>query len=254
MAHEHTHHHHHHDYAKANADHFSEQASNYRTELSIEIAKRCAAHILKKYPFDSNKTELLDFACGPGLIAFELLPNVKRIVGADSAPGMVEVFNRTVTEQGLSTEKIHCVEIGALKGDESDLDGALFDVIICVQSYHHFEDPIQITKAFAQRLKPNGRLIVIDFADAGNIETFFEKVHEHKHEHEHIVAHKHGFTYERMIEIFKAGNLQNPQVEEAFNMPKSEMKTYQAHERMAKVMECDFDFTFHYFIAYADKA
>lgn len=51
-----------------------------------------------------------------------------------------------------------------------------------------------MTKAFAQRLKPNGRLIIIDFADAGNIETFFEKMHEQRHAHGHgnIVPHKHG--------------------------------------------------------------
>ncbi len=82
---------------KANAEHFSKEAQNYRNEFSLEIAKRCAAVFLKKYPFDANKTELLDFACGPGLIAFELLPHCKRIVGADAASGMIEVFNRSVS-------------------------------------------------------------------------------------------------------------------------------------------------------------
>lgn len=37
-------------------------------------------------------------------------------------------------------------------------------------------------------------------------------------------------------------------------MPKAEMKKYQANEHFAKIMELDFDFTFHYFIACADKA
>ena len=92
----HHHHHHHHDFAKANADHFSQHASSYRTELSLEVAKRVAAAVRKNYPFDSNQTEVLDFACGPGLIAFELLPNAKSIVGADLAQGMIDVFNKTV--------------------------------------------------------------------------------------------------------------------------------------------------------------
>jgi 2-polyprenyl-3-methyl-5-hydroxy-6-metoxy-1,4-benzoquinol methylase len=95
MAEEHTHHHH--EYAKANAEHFSQQASTYRSELSLELAKRIAGVILKNYTFDSNKTEVLDFACGPGLIAFELLPHAKSIVGADLAQGMVDVFNHTVS-------------------------------------------------------------------------------------------------------------------------------------------------------------
>jgi predicted TPR repeat methyltransferase len=95
MTEKHTHHHH--DHAAANAEHFSDRAQTYRTELSIELSKRCAALILNKYPFDSNKTELLDFACGPGLVAAELLSHVKRIVGADSAQGMVDVFNHDVS-------------------------------------------------------------------------------------------------------------------------------------------------------------
>ena len=88
---------HHHDYAAANAKHFSEQSASYRTELSLELAKRCAGVIASKYSFDSQATEVLDFACGPGLVAFELLPNAKRIVGADSAQGMVKVSNEQVT-------------------------------------------------------------------------------------------------------------------------------------------------------------
>jgi len=88
---------HHHDIAKANAEHFTQQAQTYRTELTAEVAKRCATNILKKYSFDSNKTEVLDFACGPGLVAWEILPHAKRIIGADSAQGMVDVFNRYVS-------------------------------------------------------------------------------------------------------------------------------------------------------------
>lgn len=99
--HTHHHHHHHHDTTSANADHFSQRATTYRSELSLELAKRCAGVILKNYPFDANQTEVLDFACGPGLMALELLPHAKRVVGADLAQGMVDVFNRTVRISSL---------------------------------------------------------------------------------------------------------------------------------------------------------
>ena len=62
--------------------------------------------------------------------------------------------------------------------------------------YHHLEDPVHVTKAFAQRLKPNGRLIVIDSTNAGNIEQFFENVHGHGHQHEGEHEHKHGHQHE----------------------------------------------------------
>ncbi len=60
----------------------------------------------------------------------------------------------------------------------------------CAQAYHHFEDPIHVTRALAQRLKPNGRLFIIDFIDDEGVGKFFE--HMHKHEASHTVAHKHG--------------------------------------------------------------
>ena len=97
MAEGHSHYHHHHDYAKANADHFSQHASTYRSELSLETAKRAAGVLRKNYQFDSNQTEVLDFACGPGLIAFELLPDAKSVVGADVAQGMIDVLNESVS-------------------------------------------------------------------------------------------------------------------------------------------------------------
>ncbi|CAF1372042.1 unnamed protein product [Adineta steineri] len=241
MAEQHAHqhdHHHHHDYEKANADLFTEYAKTYRTEFSCEIAKRCASYILQKYPFDSSKTEVLDYACGPGLVAFELLPHTKRIVGADLAPGMVDVFNQSVEHQGISSDKLHCVHTDALQS--------------CIQAYHHFKDPTDITRALSQRLKSKGRLMIIDFIDDNETNKVFQQL---QHEaHSDIVAHRHGFSSEQMINMFKAADLQNPQVEKAFQMSKSEMKTYQGHEVFGKAMNSDIDFTLNYFIAYADKA
>ncbi|UJR22074.1 hypothetical protein I4U23_025140 [Adineta vaga] len=252
MADHHHHHHHHHDYAKANADHFSEKSQTYTTELSTELAKRCAASVLKNYPFDSNQTEVLDFACGPGLVSFQLLPHAKRIEGADLAPGMVDVFNKQVEQQGVSPDKLHCTKVDLLKEESSDLGDALFDVIVCTQSYHHFEDTIQVTRALSKRLKPKGRLIIIDFIHDECLEKFFGRHHDDKHPN--TVAHKHGFTFDEIINMFKATDLQNPQVASAFQMSKSEIKSYQGHEIFEKVLQDENDFTLKYFIAYADKA
>ena len=58
----------------------------------------------------------------------------------------------------------------------------------CVQAYHHFEDPIEITRALAQRLKPKGRLIVLDFIDDDGTKIF----RKHHSAHSHTVVHKHG--------------------------------------------------------------
>ncbi|CAF3686437.1 unnamed protein product [Adineta steineri] len=240
-----------HNYATANAEHFSERARSYRTELLEELARRCATSIQKIYPFDVNTTEVLDFACGPGLVAFELLPYTKRIVGVDSAQGMVDVFNHDAQKKDISLDKIYCVKIDSLKGDQSDVDGQLFDVVICVQAYHHFEDPAHITKALAQRLKPKGRLIVIDFADDEGTKTILDRKREGAHIH--TVAHKHGFSFEQMTDMFKSAGLQDIHAEYGFKISKSEMKSYQGHELFGKALDGDDDISLQYFVAHGEK-
>lgn len=66
----------------------------------------------------------------------------------------------------------------------------LFYCYSCVQAYHHFEDPIHVTRALAQRLKPKRRLIIIDFIEDGQIDQVFAYGREDKSGH--TVPHKHG--------------------------------------------------------------
>ena len=60
----------------------------------------------------------------------------------------------------------------------------------CVLSYHHFENPAEMTRSLAQRLKPKGRLLVVDFVDDGGLAAVFR--HRENSSHGDIVAHKHG--------------------------------------------------------------
>jgi 2-polyprenyl-3-methyl-5-hydroxy-6-metoxy-1,4-benzoquinol methylase len=60
----------------------------------------------------------------------------------------------------------------------------------CIHAYHHFDDPLQMTRALAQRLKPKGRLFVIDFLAGESMEVLAHFRQESGHSH--TVAHTHG--------------------------------------------------------------
>lgn len=64
-----------------------------------------------------------------GLISRQLAPEAKTLVGVDISQGMVDEYNHRVMNQGISTEEMRavCVE---LKGEDGELDGARFDVIV----------------------------------------------------------------------------------------------------------------------------
>ena len=69
----------------------------------------------------------------------EIIPYSKSILGVDVSQGMVDLYNETGRKEGFSGMKAVCVE---LKGEDGELDGQEFDVIIvsiapsrrCVQS------------------------------------------------------------------------------------------------------------------------
>lgn len=63
-----------------------------------------------------------------GLITKELLPHVKAVLGVDISEGVVDVYNRRYTEQGLSSDIAHAIT-KEITGAEGELDGRKFDVI-----------------------------------------------------------------------------------------------------------------------------
>ncbi|KAF9559596.1 S-adenosyl-L-methionine-dependent methyltransferase [Agrocybe pediades] len=174
-----------------NKKHFNEIASHNHED------PRTAVEMRKKYQFDKNSTVLLDFATNAGLIARELEPYAKKIVGVDISDGPVNIFNEWVAKKGISAEKMHAVAV-ELEGKEGELDGLKFDVITCGASYHHFEDINKMTKMLTSFLKPNGVLLVVDVTKAGltseSMEEAFTK------------AGLTGFNFELFSKVRMLGN------------------------------------------------
>lgn len=64
-----------------------------------------------------------------GLLSRALAPHAKSIVGADISQASIDVYNETVSNQGLSPDEMRavCVE---LKGEAGELDDLKFDVVV----------------------------------------------------------------------------------------------------------------------------
>ncbi|KAF8328899.1 uncharacterized protein EI90DRAFT_3063933 [Cantharellus anzutake] len=158
---------------------------------------------------------------------------------------MVEYFNKRVMEQGISSDEMRavCVE---LKGEDGELEGMEFDVVMCAQAYHHLPSIEDTTKILAHFLKPGGTLMVVDLAKNENGIDFHDYVgkladsgatmedvlcheahqahehvdgngHGHGHHHaaakhgtkiSHVVAHKGGFHEHQIRKAFEEAGLQ----------------------------------------------
>ncbi|KAH8835577.1 S-adenosyl-L-methionine-dependent methyltransferase [Flagelloscypha sp. PMI_526] len=165
--HEHNGHHHghgsHQHHASMNREHFDKTAEQYEDMPQVkEMTEKVANSLLRHGNFDKNVTEALDFACGPGLVSRSLSAHAKSILGIDISTGMVDLYNKRASENGLENIKAEAADI--LDEAHSDvLSGKLFDIIFCSAAYHHFASPLDITKALSKHLKPSGTLLVVEF-------------------------------------------------------------------------------------------
>ncbi|KAJ7063678.1 S-adenosyl-L-methionine-dependent methyltransferase, partial [Mycena amicta] len=161
--HQHPHQPHGHDFASANQAFFDEHAQQAdHRPMAGEVAQSVRDAILRAYSFDADSTTVLDFACGTGIVSHGLAAHCKTLVGVDISQGMVDRFNKSAAEQGISPEKMHAVRV-ELKGQDSELDGAKFDVVMCSLAFHHIADVLGTTRLLSFYLKPGGVLLVVDF-------------------------------------------------------------------------------------------
>ncbi|PFH52490.1 hypothetical protein AMATHDRAFT_46336 [Amanita thiersii Skay4041] len=171
---------------------FDHLAPRYDTDpRTTERAQKSALAMRKMYAFNEDTTQVLDYACGTGLISRELAPFAKSITGVDISQGMVDEYNRRVHNQGIPPQEMHAV-CTRLQARPGELDGAQFDVAVCASAYHHMESIEETTSILAYFLKPGGTLLVVDLetSDQGPICNADGTHHQHQH---HLVPHHDGF-------------------------------------------------------------
>ncbi|KAJ7494435.1 S-adenosyl-L-methionine-dependent methyltransferase, partial [Mycena galericulata] len=139
-------------------------------------------------------------------------PLGRTLVGVDISQGMVIEFNKGVQSHGIPTTQIYAVRAD-LKDEETELEGAKFDVVVCSLAYHHLEDIATATRLLAFFLKPGGVMLVTDFPTMDVSTTAMPA------DFAHTIAHKGGI-FEAVIKEaydgvglvgFAAGGVQEAQ-------------------------------------------
>lgn len=119
---------------------------------------------------------------------------------------MVSVYNKNASNQGLSPNEMSAAVGNLLEPEDpspADFKGEdwfNFDLAVVGFGFHHFEDPTLAATRLAERLKPGGVLMIIDFLPHEQIEPDGDSSAEagpsHGHEHGHgrgiFHGHNHG--------------------------------------------------------------
>ncbi|KAI0781500.1 S-adenosyl-L-methionine-dependent methyltransferase [Trametes elegans] len=203
-----------HSFAEANQTYFDQRVHStieHHHPNGAKLARRNVAAMRKAYSelFDEESTEVLDYACGTGMLSQALCPYVKSVVGVDISQESVDEFNAKASNQGLEPNEMRAI-CADLKGKPDELGGALFDVVVCCASYHHFPSIEDTTRMLVRFLKPGGALLVTDIRAAPDDRVLFRETHHH------IVPHTRGFTEDVVRHAFEDAGLVKFEMRDAF--------------------------------------
>ncbi|CAM4958723.1 unnamed protein product, partial [Rotaria socialis] len=111
---------------------------------------------------------IIDLGAGSGLfmelVSERLGPNGTLICAEPSAK-FCQYMTQRVNELSNSGQRAHIHIVQTLPHTliHSDIQMHKIDVVYCIDTYHHFEYPIEMLKSIRATLKPNGLFVIVDF-------------------------------------------------------------------------------------------
>lgn len=120
--------------------------------------------------------EVLDVACGPGLVACEVARVARHVTGIDLTPAMIEQARGRQQSHGLSN-------LTWVQGDAQPLPfpDARFSRVITRYSFHHFTDPDGVFAEMLRVCKVGGRITVCDvFTTSAEQAELYDQLERHR--------------------------------------------------------------------------
>lgn len=101
--------------------------------------------------------DVLDVACGPGIVACAFARRARHVTGIDLTPAMLERAAKLADEQGLSNVRWQ-------RGDVLPLPfaDASFSIVVSRLAFHHFQQPALVLREMKRVCRPGGRVLVAD--------------------------------------------------------------------------------------------
>ncbi|MEX2310414.1 MAG: methyltransferase domain-containing protein [Pirellulales bacterium] len=138
-------------------DQFSKQAACFAE--SPEIKDEVALQLVIQFAGLTAEDDVLDVACGPGILACACAKIVQRVTGIDITPAMVERAKDLQARDRLENLTWHVGDVRSLPFPDN-----CFTVVMSRYTFHHLMDPFEVLVEMKRVCKPLGRIVVIDVA------------------------------------------------------------------------------------------
>src|SRR5579863_1914714 len=136
-------------------DQFTRQATPFST--AAPIADAGALRMIVDAAEAGPDDQVLDVACGGGIVVCAFAPHVRHVTGIDMTPAMLDRARRLAAEKGVAN-------VAWREGDVAHLpypDGA-FTIVVTRFAAHHFPDPPAVFREMVRVCAAGGRVVVVD--------------------------------------------------------------------------------------------
>lgn len=155
------------DHQAAIVDQFSRQAVPFSQQQAH--SKESFLNLLLEMSGVGPEDEVLDVACGPGLVACALAARAKHVTGIDLTPAMIARAQEIQREQGLTNLTWQIGNVLPLPFP----DGS-FSLVVTRYTFHHFLDPGAVLAEMVRVCRPGGRVLVSDTVMAPEKREFYD--------------------------------------------------------------------------------
>jgi ubiquinone/menaquinone biosynthesis C-methylase UbiE len=159
--------------AEIAAAYFRENAAQWDRIRSLYIDEREVEAALSEIVAAAQPGDLLDIGTGTGRMLEILGPQVGHALGIDQSREMLAVARVNLEHAGLANGLVRLGDMYQLP-----LPDACFDAIVIHQVLHYADRPAEAIAEAARVLRPDGVLIVVDFAP--HTLEFLREEHAHR--------------------------------------------------------------------------
>ena len=176
-------------------DQFSKQAAPF-ARLDIHMN---AMDMLVEMSGVGSDDNVLDVACGPGLVACEFAESASHVTGLDITEAMIEKARELAKGKGLTN-------VDWVIGNANPLPfpDAGYSRVITRYSFHHFLDPEAVFGEMVRVCKPGGRVLVADVCVAEEASAEYDRMEQLRDD-----SHAHALTGPEFSRLFEESGLED---------------------------------------------
>ena len=140
---------------------------------------------------------VLDVACGPGLVACEFARHARKVTGIDLTPAMIDEARKRQSESGLANLDFTVSDAVPLPFADNS-----FSLVLTRYSLHHMLEPTRALAEMVRVCRPGGRVLVADVALPEEKVAAYDRL-----EIMRDPSHTHALTHAEFADLFAQSGL-----------------------------------------------